>query len=152
MTNRSSLCTSGALALLFTCGLGCNEKPQAAYHTMHLINAGGTVTLDGQPLPNAVVTFENPEDGTFSFGMTNSSGGYSLRFDSEMMGVTAGKKLVRISTSRKIEGLNSNDEGGVERPADSSGERVPAKFNKESDYMVEVKAGQTRYNLDLKSN
>ena len=127
---------------------------------MNLLTVSGTVTLDGQPLPNAVVTFEDPEHGTFSFGMTNTSGEYRLRFDSEAQGCTAGQKRVEISTTRKILGLNSTEEGaapegegGSERgggtPADQ--ELVPKKYNKQSELLVDVSSSATTHDFELTS-
>jgi hypothetical protein len=120
-----------------------------------LIRAHGTVTLDAEPLEKAVVVFE-ARDGSFSYAETDSRGLYVLRFDSNEMGVTPGKKTVRISMNRRILGLNSNDEGG---PEDAAGgafprqppERVPSRYNTRSDLSVEVKPERTRYDFDLRS-
>ncbi len=128
---------------------GC-AGPAADYGGLNLVNVSGTITLDGQPLPGAVVTFDAP-DGQFSYGMTDSSGGYSLQIDSEQKGVTPGEKTVRISTTRKILGLNS-EEGEEDSPADrSAGEKVPARYNKSSELQITVAPEKTRYDFDLQS-
>jgi hypothetical protein len=137
---------------------GCSTAPTAGYDSIELLQVSGDVTLDGQPLPGAVVTFE-AEDGQFSYGLTDDSGSYRLQLDSDMEGVRPGKKIVRISTTRKILGLNA-DEGSAETPPDEaapagdqqSGERVPAKFNSESALVAEVTADQTNFDFDLRSN
>lgn len=137
---------------------GCSTKPTAGYDSIELLQVSGDVTLDGQPLPGAVVTFE-AEDGQFSYGLTDDSGSYRLQLDSDMEGVRPGKKIVRISTTRKILGLNA-DEGSAETPPDEaapageqdSGERVPAKFNSESALVAEVTPDQTTFDFDLQSN
>ena len=67
--------------------LGCAGAPQADYGQLNLVNASGTVTLDGTPLEKAVVTFD-AEDGQFSYGLTDSSGNYTLQIDSVKKGVT----------------------------------------------------------------
>ena len=93
----------------------------------------GVVTLDGKPLPKAVVIFESA-DGSFSYAQTDRRGRYDLRFDSQTRGVTPGAKTVRISMNRRIHGLNSNDEGG---PGDRAGgafkkqppEVIPERYN-----------------------
>lgn len=147
------------LVALLICG-GCNTSPRSNYDLVDLVNASGTVTLDGKPLSQAVVTFE-AEDGQFSYAMTNSSGGYTLQFDTEKKGVTPGKKIVRISTTRKILGLNAEEggeeasgEGGGEEgstPAKTNTELVPAKYNKASELTAEVTLDQTRYDFELVS-
>jgi hypothetical protein len=138
---------------------GCNAAPSANYDSIELVQVSGYVTLDEQPLPNAVVTFE-AEDGQFSYGLTDSSGHYALQFDSEMSGVRPGKKTVRISTTRKILGLNTDAEGG-EEPSDEEGEsvaavsateRIPAKYNAESTLIADVTAEQTTFDFELQSN
>lgn len=136
---------------------GCSSAPQMDYGTVDLANAGGDVTLNGQPLDGAVVTFEAP-DGQFSYGQTDASGHYDLQFDSVKKGVTPGKKTVRISTSQKIEGLNA-EEGAVEGESGEEGkpakkaepDRVPQRYNKKSELSVDVTPGQTDYDFELKS-
>lgn len=144
----ASLLTLSAVA-------GCYRAPQMDYSVANLIQASGTVKLDGQPLPNAVVTFEAPQNGTMSFAMTDTAGKYRLQFDSKMTGVTPGQKVVKISTTRKILGLNET-EGGEVDPAtapktDSSQEVVPDRYNRKSKLVVDVEPSRTVYDFDLKS-
>ncbi|HEY8505703.1 MAG TPA: carboxypeptidase-like regulatory domain-containing protein [Gemmataceae bacterium] len=81
------------LGLLAGCGGGGELAP-----------VSGTVTLDGQPLPGATVTFapaapgENPEAGVSSYGKTDEQGRYSLKTVSDdRIGAVVGKHRVRIS-------------------------------------------------------
>ncbi|MEK6257794.1 MAG: carboxypeptidase-like regulatory domain-containing protein [Planctomycetota bacterium] len=135
--------------------LGCSGAPRANYGRLNLVDAYGTVTLDGKPLPNAVVTFD-AEDGQFSYGLTDSRGRYKLQIDSVKSGVTPGRKTVRISTSRKILGLNSSEEesGGGEGASESgrAKELVPDKYYKKSELTAEVSASNTTFNFELKSS
>lgn len=138
--------------------MGCGIAPAPNYGKVSLLSVSGTVTLDGKALPEAVVTFD-AEDGQFSYGLTDSAGRFSLRFDSVKSGVTAGKKTVRISTTRKILGLNTNDEGGGEsagegaaaKPAAPPTELVPARYNKKSELSVEVSPNKTHFDFPLVS-
>lgn len=132
------------------CVAGCETKPKVHYDRLGLVNAGGRITLDGQPLAGAVVSFDDPTDDTFSYGLTDSGGRFELQLDSVMKGVKPGGKIVRVSTSRKILGLNMNargDAGGGGRQA----ELVSDKYNKKSTLLVEVTPGRTSYDFDLKS-
>jgi hypothetical protein len=120
-----------------------------------LVRANGTVTLDGEPLENAIVVFE-AANGVFSYARTDSRGRYVLRFDSKEMGVTPGKKTVRISMNRRIFGLNSKDEGAPDDPAGGSfpkqpPERVPRKYNSQSELSTEVTPDRTTYDFDLRA-
>ncbi len=134
---------------------GCSTKPQMNYAAANLVQVRGTVKLNGEPLPNAVVTFESPDDGTLSFAQTNSSGGYQLRFDSDAMGITPGKKLVRISTARKLAGLNGEEEGGGENksaePSERPQELIPDSYNQNSELFVDVSSSKTVFDFDLRS-
>jgi hypothetical protein len=147
----------GCLALVLLAG--CGGAPQMDYSQVNLVSAGGVVTLDGQPLPAAVITFESA-DGQFSYAMTDSAGKYELQFDSDQAGVTPGPKTVRISTTRKLLALNAEDgaeageaseEGQTPSPSSSTGERVPAKYNQQSELNVEVSPDRTEFNFDLTS-
>ena len=61
----------------------------------------GTVTLDGKPVPNALVTFISKEpDGTSSYGKTDASGKYQLEFTTERLGAMLGAHDVTIVTTR----------------------------------------------------
>jgi hypothetical protein len=151
---RSMLCFLVA-CLPVLCCIGCSMKPQTNYAIANLVQASGTVKLDGQPLPNAVITFESTENGTLSFAQTNSSGGYQLQFDSAVAGVTPGKKLVKISTTRKLLGLNQREEGGDDPASEAANaaavELVPARYNKESELTVDVVPDRTIYDFELLS-
>ena len=148
-TGRASILLVAIVALC----AGCDTKPKSNYKSLNLVNASGKITLDGAPLEGAVVSFDDPTDDTFSYGMTDSSGQFSLQIDSEMKGVKPGAKIVRISTTRKILGLNVKEEGGdpSEKPAQQP-ERVPDKYYKKSKLFVEVTPDKSRYDFELKSN
>ncbi len=149
-------CRLAWFCLLLTTGCG-GVAPAPNYSKLTLLSVSGSVTLDGQPLPNAVVTFD-AEDGQFSYGLTNSNGKFSLQLDSVKSGVTPGKKTVRISTTRKILGLNTQEEGGGEESGDEgesskantpAKELVPTRYNKKSELSIEVSSGKTTFDFSL---
>ena len=153
--------TTGLLATFL---FGCGVAPQTDYGKLGLVDVTGVVTLDGSALPYAVVTFENPETGQFSYGQTNDSGHYQMQLDSEMAGVVPGEKLVRISTTKKVLGLNTAEEGGSSEGGEEEGEGdaepstdarthelVPARYNKESELKVTVSDSEKTFDFELKS-
>ena len=77
---------------------GCGSSLTPDYGKLDLVNVSGSITLDGQPLPEAIVVFES-NDATFSYGRTDDSGNYTLMLNSEKSGVMPGPKIVRIRTS-----------------------------------------------------
>lgn len=141
---------------------GCSATNEIDYSSVNLVAVGGTVTLDGAALPSAVITFEDPATGNFSFARTDSSGNYTLQFDSEANGVLPGTKIVKVSTTRTVLGLageeegeeagESSEEGGGSAATDKKKEAVPACYNKDSKLSVEVTKSTTTFNFDLKSD
>jgi hypothetical protein len=122
---------------------------------VELVDVSGRITLDGEPLSGAIVTFDDPVDETFSYGRTDEDGYYTLQFDSEMAGVKAGRKVVRISTTRKLLALSSNpgaDEGGDPDAGPKDKESVPEKYNKKSELTVDVTDDQSTYDFELSTN
>jgi hypothetical protein len=157
---KSSLVCLLAFALIALTWLsGCSATNDIDYGSVDLVSVSGTVALDGKPLAGAVITFEDPENGTYSFARTDSGGGYTLQFDSQMDGVIPGKKTVQISTTRNVlglkgeegveEGESSSEEGDAPKTAE---EAVPACYNKESKLTLEVTSSTTTFDFDLKSD
>ncbi|MCS7166695.1 MAG: carboxypeptidase-like regulatory domain-containing protein [Gemmatales bacterium] len=89
-----------AVLLSFTLALvatGCGRSS-------NIVPVSGRVTMDGQPLAEARVTFQpmgdwgNPYAGTASYGVTDQEGRYSLRLvDSDRPGAIVGKHRVTIT-------------------------------------------------------
>lgn len=68
-----------------------------------------------------------------------------------MKGVKLGEKVVRISTNRKILGLNSKPGSEEGEPAKAkTPEQVPEIYNKKSELKVTVEKGSGPFNFDLK--
>ncbi len=136
---------------------GCGDSG-ADYSKVELLAVSGKVTLDGQPLADAVVTFDSP-DGQFAYGLTDAGGGYSLRLDTEKSGCTPGPKTVRISTTRKIIGLNATEsdvsaevgEGNAESGRGAVADKVPARYNAKSELKADVSASQRTFDFALQS-
>lgn len=157
---RSPPLPAAAILLTTAALVGCGP-PTADYSKVDLVPVSGTVTLDGQPLAGAVITFENPDNEMFAYALTDASGGYELQFDSVKKGCTPGSKIVRISTTRSIPGLTpdagevGDDEGAEEEEGAARvprrEERVPTAYNRESSLRVEVSSGSRRHNFDLTS-
>jgi len=148
---------------------GCSPTNEIDYSQVNLVSVGGNVMLDGKPLAAAVITFEDPDTGTFSFARTDSSGDYTLQFDSQENGVIPGKKVVEISTVRNVlglagedgeeegkppsgEGESSSEEGDEPIAQPGKSEAVPACYNQESKLTVEVTTSTRTFNFDLKSD
>ncbi len=103
----------------------------------------GTVKLDGDPLKDAVVTFQ-PAKGRPSIGTTDENGHYELMYLADQPGAKIGTHTVRISAE-----ITKTDASGEEEVI---GDRVPKKYNEESELKKEVKPGSNTIDFDLESN
>ncbi len=119
--------------------IGCQGGMQPDYAALNLAEVTGRVTYDGNPLADGYIIFEN-ENGTFSYGNTDSSGSYRLMYNSEKSGIAPGMKTVRIT------GQSFSDE---EEEFSDAPERIPAKYNTQSELRVEVVPGSQTHNFDL---
>ena len=103
----------------------------------------GTVTMDGSPLPNARLEFYPKDSGGLSAGRTDANGHYELYFGREHMGATVGEHIVQIRTAGAI---SSDGDYGAPAP-----EKVPTKYNNDTELTASVKAGSNTIDFDLDS-
>jgi len=143
---------SGALFAIVALAVvtGCGNPLDADYSELQLVTVSGTVTLDSRPLAGARVIFES-EDQTYSYGITNESGAYTLMFNSEQEGVTSGKKNVRITMGGVLEESDEGDESGSEESSAQSEVTIPEIYNSSSTLTETVKSGSQTFDFDLKS-
>ncbi len=127
-----------AILLLAT---GCQKTDQPPLGTVH-----GVVTLDGQPLPNAIVYFSPDGGGRVSQDMTDANGEFDLVYIGSTLGAKTGPHSVRITTA--YDGFDEASGQTVERP-----ELVPKRYNgTQTELKAEVKPGRNTINFDLKSS
>jgi hypothetical protein len=100
-------------------------------------NVSGKVTLDGEPLVGGTVQFQ-PDGGSPAIGVTDEQGRYELKWSSDQGGAPVGKHKVRIT---------SFDES---KPRIK--ERVPVKFNRQTELIREVTGKAQTHDFELKSN
>ena len=126
-----------AVVTVISAGCGSDGPPMGT--------VSGTVTLDSQPLPNALVQF-TPMDvnGAPSYGRTDDDGDYELQFSINREGAYLGKHRVII---RPID--DEEDEDGVPIASDVV---IPARYNSESELTTVVEAGSNTLDFDLASN
>ena len=100
----------------------------------------GKITLNGEPLEDADVEFQ-PDEGSPSYGMTDDRGRYDLMYTRDKRGAMIGEHTVRITTSTTDTDVRGND---VAVP-----QRVPPKYNAQSELIREVKPGTNNYDFEL---
>ncbi|MFM8827000.1 MAG: carboxypeptidase-like regulatory domain-containing protein [Actinomycetota bacterium] len=118
------------LAALACIGCGSPARPP-------LGEVSGTVTLDGQPLQRALVTFVPiAGPGRTSHAYTDSDGRYSLAYLRNIPGADVGQHVVRITTvSEEFRGR----------------ERLPARYHAQSTLIATVESGTNTHDFSLTS-
>lgn len=120
----------------FDLGCGSGNRPEMG-------TVSGLVTLDGKPVPDAVVRFQ-PNSGRGSRAKTNADGYYSLGYVGSAEGALIGEHKVTISTQWM-------DEDRTTHKMVSHPETLPARYNSESDLTSTVEAGHNEINFELTS-
>lgn len=115
--------------------VGCTNGPQ---DLPDLGTVTGTVTMDGEPLPNASVEFISAS-GQVASGTTDASGKYELAYVGGSKGAEIGENTVRITTV-----LDAPAPPGYKDP-------IPAKYNEASELKVTVEAGKNTHDFALES-
>lgn len=130
------------LLLLPPCGACRPGNP------LNLQPVSGSVTLDGQPLDSGTIEFvpTGVSNGLLS-GALIANGQYSVPVDK---GLPPGKYTVRVFSAGAIANVPSGPPGS-EAPAPAR-ERIPAKYNVNSQLTAEINAGgTTTFNFELTS-
>ena len=133
---RTFLATIGLVALASLMGCGGNSN---------LGSVSGKVTLEGQPVPDALVKFTPVKGGSPSNARTNSSGEYTLTYTDTEDGAEIGEHTVSISTYRA-----ANPE--ADPPTTLVPEKVPAKYNSQTTLKADVKSGSNTIDFPLKAD
>jgi len=112
----------------------------------------GVVTLDGQPVVNAEVTF-NPQglkSGTASYGRTDAAGHYSLMFTRTKAGAMVGQHFVDILTERLSPAqIEERKQAGLATPDKQV--VIPKKYRKPGELKADVQKGSNVINFSLTS-
>jgi len=135
MTNARWVGLWIAAAVMLASVAGCGSRG--------LGQVTGTVKLDGDPLPDAMVIFTPLTGGRPAAGRTDAQGKYELVFDREGTGAMLGEHVVEITTADET----VLDDDTVERIP----EKVPAEYNANTELRETIEAGSNVFNFDLKS-
>ena len=134
--------------------LVCNLALTLAAATIHLGCSGsgvelgyveGSVTLDGSPLPEALVYFRHEDGGRNAQAQTDEDGRFVLNFSSSEAGAIVGANTVRITTF-----VEPNfDDSGKLIAGTGKKELVPERYNKQSELVVNIVHGSNDLTFDL---
>lgn len=103
----------------------------------------GTISLDGQPLSKASVTFVPFERGQASYGSTDDAGRYRLVYTTNTPGAVVGSHRVEIRTG----GEGYDKDGNFNETV----ERLPTAYHVRSELKATVAAGTNELDFKLTS-
>lgn len=124
------------IALVFL--WGCGGDSSVGY-------VSGKVTLDGAPLSGARITFAPTKDGSPSAAVSDAEGNYELIYTSSTKGAIIGEHLVKVMTYQQAD-------PDAEPPREAVPEKIPLKYNYQSELKKEVKGGSNTIDLELKTD
>jgi hypothetical protein len=105
----------------------------------------GRLSLDGTPLGGATIAFAPEGGGRTSLAVSDDDGSYRLEFTADKPGALVGKHKVTITT---YEAGEVDDQG---KRVGAVPEKVPAKYNKQTTLVEEVKRGKQTIDFKLES-
>jgi hypothetical protein len=126
------------VALICVLTAGCSSK-EYGYVT-------GVVTINGQPVEGAVVTFAPQEGGRSAYGKTGPDGVYELDYTPGVKGAKIGANLVSITS---YQAPTLDDSNKVVDPG--SPERFPPEYNVNSSEVREVESGSNEFNFEIQT-
>lgn len=131
-TGSASSLIGFSILLSAIIGCGGSDLPELGQVT-------GVITLDGQPLPEAMVRYQ-PATGRQSSAMTDAQGRYELLFLKGANGALLGKHTVSITITSA---------GDADQPSAQPEVTLPANYNTESTLTAEVEAGANVIDFEL---
>lgn len=129
MNALARLTFSASLALACLAGCSRSDRPP-------LGRVGGTVTLDGVPLPAALVVFTPDGPGRSAMATTDTAGRYELAFLRDIAGANLGTHTVRITTATEDR---------------RSKEILPARYHRKTELTATVEPGENTLDFRLLS-
>ena len=139
-TSSAPLRSANVWLMLMVSAVGCGESgPQLA-------PVSGRVTLDGDPLAVAEITFQPDAGaaGSASYGRTDPSGRYELLYSRKKKGALVGPHTVRIRAATELTGPGGES---IVRA-----QLVPPHYNAESELRRDIEPdGENTFNFELTS-
>jgi hypothetical protein len=106
-----------------------------------MVDVSGTVTRNGQPVPNIDVYFQ-PTEGRPSLGTTDAQGRFTMQYTHDQSGVRVGNHTVYVI-------FNPNEGSGTKAPSDLG--KILAKYGtpEKSPIKLEVKKALKDVKIEL---
>ncbi len=147
-TSIASASTTAVALLLSIAFVGCSS---GASDAPDLVEAYGTITIDGAPADSARVMFVSTQGSPA--GITDSSGNYEIQFNDEQNGAFPGPTTVVVKKMNAAEFEEDPDADDEDDDADFDAKEEAGDANVGTEWNVEVDVaeGGSPFNFDLKS-
>jgi hypothetical protein len=133
MLHRASPLVTAALATVLLSITGCSGRYEPSASDLGRVT--GTVTLDGEPVPNAILMLRPDAEGAHqSIARADDKGFYKAMYYTDLEGVQVGPCTVIVTFGMDLS-------RGV----------VPPKYSSESELKFEVMPGDNTYNVEMTS-
>jgi hypothetical protein len=106
-------------------------------------NVTGTVTFDGQAIPNGSITFVK-SDGTAREGAVIKDGNFQTR-------LAPGRYKVEVNAQKVVSKRKQKGMSGEIEEVEVTEEMIPERYNSKTELSEEIKSGSHTIKLDLKS-
>ena len=125
--------------------IGCgNDGPELAEVT-------GVVTVDGQPVAGAVLTFVPTAGGSPSYGGTDNTGNYRLMFTDSKYGAMLGEHEVEIATN-KPSAAEIAEMKAAGQSVNENFVAIPKQYRKKGALTAKVERKRNKVDFTLKTN
>jgi hypothetical protein len=140
--NRPTFLLAG-LSLFLLAG-GCTRSGP------ELVPIAGTVTYNGQPVPNVRIIFQ-PDNGRMSWATSDASGHFLLEYDADHKGVKVGSHTVFVVDETAIVDPTAAMAGGGARAkrAPDAAAAIAKHAPDKSTLKVEIKKADRNFQLKL---
>lgn len=132
--------------LLIAAGCG-RSGPELAIVT-------GKVTLDGEPVAHAQLTFKPPatgSGGSTAYGVTDNQGNYTLQYSRDARGALPGQYEVVIESPPKPSKSEIAELKAAGENVPETAINLPAKYSQPGELTAEVKSGSNAIDFTLLS-
>lgn len=116
-----------------------------------LVEAGGTILVNGAPLADARLEFVKTDTGALSFAQTDEQGRFALRHSHGRMGAEPGRYRVAVYQPGKLLPVPKDWQPQSPDEGPPRGEEKPLKMSDGSPVEVEVTAsGPNEFEIDFR--
>lgn len=129
------------VAAFLVTGCGRSDLPE-------LGTVSGVVTLDNEPLPNAIVNFSPTAAGRPSTAETDSEGKYSLLYLTDVEGAVVGEHTVTVEKIVSEEEDNLSDDPADLEPGQELPKQLPPSAL-DGSILKDVKSGDNKIDIAL---